>query len=116
LPAAARPVDRGHALPPRRRVTSSAPHSSSSWTSTPDTEVLVHLDEECGAELVSRLRGIFAFALYDGRAGRLLLARDRFGVKPLFYTVHDGQWVFASEMKAIAALPDFRAEIDRQAW
>src|SRR5438876_1029457 len=82
---------------------------------TSDTEVLVHLYEECGAELVSRLRGIFAFALYDGRAGRLLLARDRFGVKPLFYTVHDGQWVFASEMKAIAALPDFRAEIDRQA-
>jgi asparagine synthase (glutamine-hydrolysing) len=85
------------------------------FRSTSDTEVLVHLYEECGPELVSRLRGIFAFALYDRRSGRLLLARDRFGVKPLFYTVRDGQWVFASEMKAIAALPGFRAEIDRQA-
>jgi len=82
---------------------------------TSDTEVLVHLYEDCGADLVSRLRGIFAFALYDARNGRLLLARDRFGVKPLFYTYHDGQWVFASEMKAIAALPGFHAEIDRQA-
>src|SRR6266700_1691475 len=65
--------------------------------------------------MVERLRGIFAFALYDARRGRLLLARDRYGVKPLFYAVHQGQWVFASEMKAILALPGFRPELDRQA-
>lgn len=82
---------------------------------TSDTEVLVHLYEELGERMVSRLAGIFAFAIYDGRQGRLLLARDRFGVKPLFYALHDGQCVFASEMKAVLALPGFRAEVDRQA-
>ncbi len=82
---------------------------------TSDTEVLVHLYEEVGAALVSRLRGIFAFALYDRQRGRLVLARDRFGVKPLFYAWHDEQLAFASEMKAIVALPGFRATLDRQA-
>ncbi len=82
---------------------------------TSDTEVLVHLYEECGERMLTRLRGIFAFALYDQRRGRLFLARDRFGVKPLFYAVHDGQWVFASEMKAILALPGFEPMVDRQA-
>jgi len=52
-------------------------------------------------------RGIFAFALYDRNRRRLLLARDRFGVKPLFYAQHGGQWVFGSEIKAIAAIPGF---------
>ncbi|MEO7986948.1 MAG: asparagine synthase (glutamine-hydrolyzing) [Gemmatimonadales bacterium] len=80
-----------------------------------DTEVLVHLYEDLGAGMVSRLRGIFAFALYDRARASLLLARDRFGVKPLFYATHDGEWVFASEMKAILALPGFRPRLDRQA-
>ena len=82
---------------------------------TSDTEVLVHLYEDHGARMAERLRGIFAFAIYDSRRRALCLARDRFGVKPLFYALHEGQWVFASEMKAILALPGFRPEIDRQA-
>jgi asparagine synthase (glutamine-hydrolysing) len=80
-----------------------------------DTEVLVHLYEEYGEEMVSRLRGIFAYAIYDNRRALLLLARDRFGVKPLFYASHNGQCVFASELKAILSLPDFRPQLDRQA-
>jgi asparagine synthase (glutamine-hydrolysing) len=80
-----------------------------------DTEVLVHLYEERGERLVEYLRGIFAFAIYDSRRRRVLLARDRFGVKPLFYTVSEGQLVFASEIKAITALPGFRPTLDRQA-
>ena len=82
---------------------------------TSDTEVLVHLYEDLGERMVERLRGIFAFAVYDRTRRRLLLARDRFGVKPLFYAEHGGQWTFASEIKAIAALPGFRPELDRQA-
>ena len=84
---------------------------------TADTEVLVHLYEEHGDALVDRLRGIFAFALYDRRRRRLLLARDRFGVKPLFYTDRGpgGQWVFGSELKALLALPGVPARVDRQA-
>lgn len=80
-----------------------------------DTEVLVHLYEEHGAAMASRLRGMFAFAIFDRRRNRVLLARDRFGIKPLFYAVHQGQWIFASEMKAILALRGFRPELDRQA-
>ena len=80
-----------------------------------DTEVLVHLYEEHGAAMASRLRGMFAFAIFDRRRNRVLLARDRFGIKPLFYAVHHGQWIFASEMKAILALRGFHPELDRQA-
>jgi asparagine synthase (glutamine-hydrolysing) len=80
-----------------------------------DTEVLVHLYEELGSGLAVRLRGMFAFAIWDRRENRVLLARDRFGIKPLFYAWHDGQWLFASEMKAILAVEGFRPELDRQA-
>jgi asparagine synthase (glutamine-hydrolysing) len=82
---------------------------------TSDTEVLVHLYEELGPHMPEELRGIFAFALYDVEHRRLLLARDRFGVKPLFYAAHDGEWLFASEMKAMLAVPGFTPRIDRQA-
>jgi asparagine synthase (glutamine-hydrolysing) len=85
------------------------------FRSTSDTEVLVHLYEERGDQLVDVLRGIFAFAIYDARRRRVLLARDRFGVKPLYYATHQGQLVFASEMKAITALPGFSPTVDRQA-
>src|SRR5213075_1838003 len=85
------------------------------FRSRTDTEVLVHLYEERGEHLVEHLRGIFAFAIYDVRRRRLVLARDRFGVKPLFYATPGEQIVFASEIKAITALPGFRPTIDRQA-
>jgi asparagine synthase (glutamine-hydrolysing) len=66
-----------------------------------DTEVIVHLYEEHGPDCVHKLRGMFAFALYDEKSGRLLLARDRVGKKPLHYALHNGTLLFASEMKAI---------------
>lgn len=82
---------------------------------TSDTEVLVHLYEEDGDAMVERLRGIFAFAIYDVRRRRLLLARDRYGVKPLYHARHGEEWLFASEMKAITARAGFRPTLDRQA-
>src|ERR1700691_418812 len=80
-----------------------------------DTEVIVHLYEEHGSECVHKLRGMFAFALYDERAGRLLLARDRVGKKPLHYALHNGILLFASEMKAILAVRPELAKLDHPA-
>jgi asparagine synthase (glutamine-hydrolysing) len=80
-----------------------------------DTEILPHLYEEEGADFVHRLRGMFAFAVYDARKGTLLLARDRFGIKPLFYTLEPGRLAFASEINALRQVPDVDFGIDRQA-
>ena len=77
-----------------------------------DTEVLVHGYEEWGAQLPVRLNGMFAFAVYDVRAGRLFLARDRFGEKPLFYTKQGNVFAFASELSALRRHPNLRFEID----
>ena len=71
-----------------------------------DGETIVHLYEECGEGALERLRGMFALALWDGRRRRLLLARDRFGQKPLYYYQDREVFVFASEIKAILAHPD----------
>ena len=74
-----------------------------------DSEVIVHLYEEEGERCVERLRGMFAFAVWDGGRGRLLLARDRLGIKPLYYARASGELVFASEIKAILASGAVRA-------
>ncbi|MFN2416200.1 MAG: asparagine synthase (glutamine-hydrolyzing) [Pyrinomonadaceae bacterium] len=77
-----------------------------------DAEVLLHLYEERGEHFLNDLNGQFAFALYDRKAQRLFLARDQLGVCPLYYTVADGVFIFASEIKGILAHPLVRREVD----
>src|SRR5437867_217277 len=77
-----------------------------------DTEVLVHSYEEYGEHLVDRLRGMFAFAIWDRRQRRLLLARDRVGIKPLYFYRDDEKLIFGSELKAVVAYPGLRRDID----
>jgi asparagine synthase (glutamine-hydrolysing) len=76
-----------------------------------DTEVIVHLYEEFGPQCVEKLRGMFAFAIWDEKAKALFLARDRVGIKPLYYCLTDSSLVFASEIKAILADPSIAREI-----
>jgi asparagine synthase (glutamine-hydrolysing) len=80
-----------------------------------DTEVLPHLYEEDGAEFVSKLRGMFAVAIYDTRTRTLILARDRFGIKPLFYAPSEDRLAFASEIRALLEVPGIDLHPDRQA-
>lgn len=80
-----------------------------------DTEVLPHLYEEEGATFVNRLRGMFALAIYDARRRTLVLARDRFGIKPLFYAPSKDRLSFASEIGALLEIPGINDEPDRQA-
>jgi asparagine synthase (glutamine-hydrolysing) len=77
-----------------------------------DTEVIVHLYEEYGEACVEKLRGMFAFAIWDNRKKLLLLARDRVGIKPLYYWHSGKSLVFGSEIKAILADPEVGCEID----
>ena len=83
------------------------------YTNT-DTEVIVHLYEDLGSECVHKLRGMFAFAVYDERQRRLLLARDRLGKKPLHYALTGGRLLFGSEIKTILAVAPELTEIDRE--
>ena len=80
-----------------------------------DTEVIVHLYEDLGADCVRELRGMFAFALFDERHRRLLLARDRLGKKPLHYALSGGRILFGSEIKAILAVAPELSTINPQA-
>ncbi len=80
-----------------------------------DTEVLAHAYEEWHDGFLTRLRGMFALAIWDARERRLLLARDRFGIKPLFYAPHGGRLAFASELTALARAPGFSRELDPDA-
>lgn len=80
-----------------------------------DTEVILHLYEEEGEEAIRRLDGMFALALWDARRGRLLLARDRMGKKPLHYATPPGWFLFASELKGLLAHPGVRATLDPEA-
>jgi asparagine synthase (glutamine-hydrolysing) len=77
-----------------------------------DTETILHLYEDEGERCVERLRGMFAFAIWDRPRGRLLLARDRLGIKPLYYAITDTELLFASEIKAILTA-GVRAELNR---
>lgn len=80
-----------------------------------DTETIVHLYEELGEACFAELRGMFGIALWDGRKKKLLLARDRLGKKPLFYSWDGRRLVFGSEIKAIKAAGEFNGEVDPEA-
>ncbi len=80
-----------------------------------DTEVIVHLYEEYGLDFVRHLQGMFVFALRDCRNRRLILARDRLGIKPLYYMEKNGKIMFSSEMKSLLCSDGFDREMDYQA-
>lgn len=77
-----------------------------------DTEVIAHLYEEHGADFVAHLRGMFGIALYDARRRKLILARDRLGIKPIYWTEKNGCLVYGSEIKALLAHPEVAAAPD----
>jgi asparagine synthase (glutamine-hydrolysing) len=83
--------------------------------SSGDSEVIIHAFEEFGDDCVSHFNGMFAFAIWDSRARRLLLARDRLGIKPLYYYATSEILVFGSELKALLAHPEVPREIDHVA-
>jgi asparagine synthase (glutamine-hydrolysing) len=82
------------------------------FRSSSDTEVLVHLYQRYGTGLVDRLLGMFGFAIWDAPRRRLVLGRDRLGIKPLYYLEHEGRLLFASEIKALLAVPGVGRAID----
>jgi asparagine synthase (glutamine-hydrolysing) len=77
-----------------------------------DTEVIVHLYEEYEDSCVEKLRGMFAFAVWDEKRKKVLLARDRLGVKPLFYSVNNSRLAFGSELKVLLQLPDIERRLN----
>lgn len=85
------------------------------WKGNSDTEVLLAAYAKWGTDCLRHLNGMFAFAIYDERERQLFLARDRAGEKPLFYRIENGQLCFASELKALMAVPDSRRKIDPHA-
>ena len=81
-----------------------------------DTEVVLHAFEEWGIGCLDKFRGMFAFALWDGRKKELWLVRDRIGIKPLYYSIHHGKIVFASEIKALLKDPDQKRVVHEEAF
>ena len=79
-----------------------------------DTEVVLHAYAQWSAGCLERFNGIYAFAVWESRSKELFLARDRMGVKPLFYMMHKNGMLFASEMKTILTYPDVKAQIDKE--
>jgi asparagine synthase (glutamine-hydrolysing) len=89
--------------------------SGHQFISNSDTEVILHAYEQWGTEFVHRLIGMFVIAIYDKNKDKLLIFRDRAGVKPIFYYWHDGLFLFASELKSFFVHPQFKKIIDRNA-
>ncbi|MDF0665624.1 MAG: asparagine synthase (glutamine-hydrolyzing) [Nitrospira sp.] len=87
-------------------------HKGHTFSTQSDTEVIVHLYEEMGHDCVHRLRGMFAFAIWDGHKDELYLARDRVGKKPLYYAIANETLYFASEIQALYDIPEIPKEID----
>ncbi len=87
-------------------------HAGHCFQGRSDTEVVLHAYAEFGAECVTYINGIYAFAVWEEKSRRLFLARDRIGVKPLFYTQHQGGLLFASEIKTFFAYPSVKAQLD----
>lgn len=85
------------------------------FSTATDTETIVHLYEEYGSACVEKLRGMFAFALWDAPGRRLLLARDRLGIKPLYYAAVAGRLLFASEVKALLQIPEVERRLNWRA-
>ena len=80
-----------------------------------DAEVVLHGFEQWGEGVLDRLRGMFAFALYDTATGELFCARDTFGIKPLYYAVEGGRILFGSEIKSFLHHPHFKKELNEKA-
>ena len=80
-----------------------------------DTEVIVNLFQHYGVQCFKKLNGMFAFAIYDIKRDRLIIARDRYGIKPIYYYKKDSSFIFASELKAIKSHPDIECEISSKA-
>ncbi|HUR97599.1 MAG TPA: asparagine synthase (glutamine-hydrolyzing), partial [Pyrinomonadaceae bacterium] len=98
-----------------REVRSDLEKRGHKFTTHSDTEILPHLYEEYGDALLEHVNGMYAFSLWDSRRKKLIIARDRFGEKPLYYGVFDGKLIWASEPKALLAHPSVKTEIDLNA-
>ncbi|MBM3211593.1 asparagine synthase (glutamine-hydrolyzing), partial [Candidatus Poribacteria bacterium] len=85
------------------------------FRSQTDTEVIIYLYKEYGKDMLHKLRGMFAFGIWDANKEELFLARDRIGIKPLYYTLFNGNFIFASEIKAIIKHPEVKREVDLEA-
>ncbi|MEC4805841.1 MAG: asparagine synthase (glutamine-hydrolyzing) [Jaaginema sp. PMC 1079.18] len=95
-----------------RELTHSLTRRGHKFATATDTEVLVHAYEEFGDEFLEYLNGMYAFALWDERQQRLIIARDRMGIKPLYYTRHDNALIFGSELKTLLAYPGVSRSVD----
>lgn len=81
------------------------------FRSNSDTEVLLHLFEEYGEKCLEKIKGVYAFAIWDEKNKKLFLARDKFGTKPLYYTFTKNKFIFASEIKAILTNKEIKREV-----